>query len=125
MFRFIKQVDISTLMFFCSLSNVNPLEYVSISNQCKVRPKIVGFNSNRPIFYPFSLKVNKCSGNCNNISNPYAKIYKPDIVKNLNVKTFNLMILTNETRHIEWHEILIGYLKNIHRVLTLIYMKKH
>ena len=28
----------------------------------------------------------------------------PDIVKNLDVKVFNLMSRTNETRHIEWHE---------------------
>ena len=28
----------------------------------------------------------------------------PDIIKNLNVKVFNLVSRTNETRHIEWHE---------------------
>ena len=28
-----------------------------------------------------------------------------DVVKNLNVKVFNLMSRTNETKHIEWHEI--------------------
>ena len=28
----------------------------------------------------------------------------PDVVKNLNVKVFNLMSRTNETRHIEWYE---------------------
>ena len=28
----------------------------------------------------------------------------PDVVKNLNVKVFNLMSRTNETRHIEWNE---------------------
>ena len=27
-----------------------------------------------------------------------------DVVKNLNVKVFNLMSRTNEARHIEWHE---------------------
>ena len=105
MFRFIKQIFISTLMFFSSLSNVNPLECVSMETQeCKVWPKIVNISSNDPIFYPFSIKVNKCSGNCNNISDPYAKICTPDIVKNLNVKVLNLMTLTNEMRHIEWHE---------------------
>ena len=48
--------------------------------------------------------VNKCSGNCNNINDPYAKICTPNIVKHLNVKVFNLITLTNETRHIKWHE---------------------
>ena len=105
MFEFIKKVFVSSLMFFGSLSNVNPLECVSMKNQeCKVRPEIVNINSNNPIFYPFSIKTNKCSHNCNNISDPHARICVPDIIKNLKVKVFNLMSLTNETRHIEWHE---------------------
>ena len=29
----------------------------------------------------------------------------PDVVKNLNVKVFNLISGTNETRHIQWHEM--------------------
>ena len=74
------------------------------NQECKVRPKIVSINSNNPIFYPFSVKVNKCSGNCNNINDPYARICVPDFVKNLNVKVFNLMSRTNDTRSIEWHE---------------------
>ena len=48
--------------------------------------------------------MNKCSGNCNDINDPYARICFPDVVKNLNIKLFNLMTRTNETRHIEWHE---------------------
>ena len=38
------------------------------------------------------------------INDPYAKMCVPDVVKNLNVKVFNLMSRTNETRHIKWHE---------------------
>ena len=92
-------------MFFSSLSNINPLECISVKNQeCKLRPEIVDVSSNDPIFYPFSIRVNKCSGNCNSINDPYARICTPNIAKNLNVKVFNLMTLTNETRHIKWHE---------------------
>ena len=99
MFRFIKQIFISALMYFGNLSNVNPLECVSMKNlKWKARTEIVNINSNNPIFYPFSIKVNKCNGNCNNINDPYAKICVPDTVKDLNVKVFNLMTLTNETR---------------------------
>ena len=91
-------------MYFGNLSNINSLECVSMKNQeCKVRPQIVDINSNNSIFCPFSIKINKCSGNCNNINDPYAKICVPDTVKDLNVKIFNLMTLTNETRHIKWH----------------------
>ena len=47
-------------MFFGGLSNMNPLECVSMNNQkCKVRPEIVNFNSNEPLFYPFSIKTSK------------------------------------------------------------------
>ena len=34
----------------------------------------------------------------------YAKICVPNVVKKLNVKIFNLMSRTNETRYIDWHE---------------------
>ena len=105
MFRFIKQVFISALMYFGNLSCVNSLEWASMKNQeCKLRPEIININSNNPIFYPFSIKVNKCNGNCNNINDPYARICVPDTVKNLTVKVFYLMTLTNETRYIKWHE---------------------
>ena len=55
------------------------------------------------MFFPFSIKISKYSGSCNNINDPYAKLCLPD-VKSLNVRTFNLMSRTNETRYIEWHE---------------------
>ena len=91
--------------FFGSLSSVNPLECVSINNQeCKVRPEIINVISNDPLFYPFSIKTSKCSGICNNINNPYAKLCVPNIVKNSDIKVFNLTSRTNETRHVKWHE---------------------
>ena len=105
MFKFIKEIFISTVTLFNSILNVNPLECISMKSQeCKVRPEIVNISSNNPIFYPFSIKINKCSGNCNNINDPYAKICVPNIIKNLNAKVFNLITLTNETRQIKWHE---------------------
>ena len=104
MSRFIKQTFISAMMFFSSLPNINPLECISINQECKARRKIVNVNSNNPIFYPFSIKISKCTGNCNNINDPYARTCIPDTVKNLNVKVFNLMSRTNETKFIKWHE---------------------
>ena len=56
------------------------------------------------MFYPFNIEINKCSGSCNNINDPYAKLCVPDIIKNINVKVFNLMSRINETRHIIWYE---------------------
>ena len=77
-----------------------------MSNQeCKIRPQIVKLNSDEPLFFPFSIETSKCSGSCNNINNPYAKLCVPHVVKNLNLKVFNLMSRTNETKHIERHEM--------------------
>ena len=91
MFSFVKKVFVLGLTILSS-SITGALECISIKNQqCKVRPNIVDVSSNNPIFYPFSVKVNRCSGNCNNINDPYAKIFVPNIVKNLTVKVFNLM----------------------------------
>ena len=42
-------------------------------------------------FIHLVLKQVKCSGICNNINDPYAKIYVPGAVTDLNVKVFNLM----------------------------------
>ena len=66
----------------------------------KVRPEIINANSDEPEFYPFSFETSKCSGSRNDINDPYAKVCVPDVVKKLNIKVFNLMSRTNETRHI-------------------------
>ena len=74
------------------------LKCISINNQeCKVRSEIVNVNSNKPVFFPFSIKTSKCSGTCNNINDPYAKICVPDVVKNVNVKVFNLELMNQDT----------------------------
>ena len=102
MFSFVIKVLVLGITVLSS-SIIDVLNCVSMNNQeCKVRPKIMDTNSNNPMFYPFSSKVNKCSGNCNNINDP--KICVPDIVKDLHVRVFNLMSRNNETRHIEWHQ---------------------
>ena len=93
------------LFFSFNVLNVNSLECVSMNNQeCKARTKTININNNKPVIYPFSIKVNKCSGSCNNINDPYAKVCVPDVVKNINVKVFNLMSFSNQTKHTEWHE---------------------
>ena len=62
MFRFVKKAFALITTLF-NLSYVNSLQYVSVRNQeCKARPKIIDVSSNDPIFYPYSIKVNKYSG---------------------------------------------------------------
>ena len=81
------------MMFFgCNISSVDSLKCVSVNNQeCKVRPEIININSSEPLFYPYTIKINKCSDSCNKINDPYSKMCLPDVVKNINVKVFNLM----------------------------------
>ena len=87
MFRFIKKVLVVAISFL----SCNALKYVSMNNQeCKVRPEIIKINSNEPLFCPYSFKISKCS--------------VPDVSKNMNVKVFNLISTTNETRYIKRHE---------------------
>ena len=87
-FRFVKKVFsiglpiLSNFTKANSLLNAIPLNSVSMKNQeCRIRSQVINVNSNNPIFYPFSIKTSKCSGNCNDINNPYAKICVPDVKK--------------------------------------------
>ena len=106
MLGFIKEVFLTAMTFFSfTPSNVNSLECVSIKNQeCKIRSEIININTNEHMFFPFSIKVNKCSESCNNINHSYNKLRAPDIIKNINIKLVNLMSRINGTRHIIQHE---------------------
>ena len=52
------------------------------------------------LFFPLSIKVNKCGGDFNNINDPIAKLCVPDIVRDMNIKVFNLLARINETRKV-------------------------
>ena len=102
-FSFVKKVFVLGLTVLLNFTNA--LECISMRNQeCKVRPEIININSNNSIFYTFSIKISKWSGNCNNINDSYARTCISDTVKNLNVKAFNSISLINETRSVKWHE---------------------
>ena len=62
---------------FINLFNVlriKTLACVSVINQKYMsRPKIINLNAHQPVFYPLSIKINKCGGDCNNINDPMAK----------------------------------------------------
>ena len=95
-----------TMSFFsCNELNTIPLKCVSMNNQeYRIMPEIININSNEPTFHPYSIEVNRCSGSCNNINDPYAKLCVPDAVKKIHLRVFNLMSRTNEIKHIKWHE---------------------
>ena len=67
------------------------LECVSFVNQkCMPRPKILDINKGvgEALFYPYNVQVNKCSGSCNTLDNPMAKLCVPGIVKRVKKRKF-------------------------------------
>ena len=77
MIQFIKKVFFTglTVLSSVNLLTITPLRCISTTNQeCKVRPEIVNVNSDELVFYPFSIKTNKCIASCKNISDSYAKM---------------------------------------------------
>ena len=91
MFGFIKKCFFTAMTFFSyNVLNGNSLERISMNNQeCKIRPEIINVNTNEPLFYPNSIKINGCKGSCNTINDPYAKMCVPDQIKN---KVFNVKV---------------------------------
>ena len=54
---------ISLLANLFDTVKVKALDCVSVVHEkCMARPKIIQTNANEPVFYPFSIKVNKCGG---------------------------------------------------------------
>ena len=89
---------------FISLFNVlkvNALECVSVINQkCMPRPKILDVNegAGETLFYPYNVLVNKCSGSCDTINNPMAKLCVPGIVNRVNMQVYNFLMNLNEIK---------------------------
>ena len=79
----------------------NILNVISLNNQeCRAILEIININTKKPLFYPYSIKINRCSGSCNDINDPYAKLCVPDVAEGINVKVFNLISRTNKTSYL-------------------------
>ena len=90
-----------------NILKVRALECVSVVNQkCMPRPKILDVNEGvgEALFYPYNVLVNKCSGSCNTLDNPMAKLCVPVIIKRVNMQVYNFLIRLNETHNVLWHE---------------------
>ena len=90
-----------------SIIKTKALECVSVTNQkCMPRPKILDVNEDvgEALFYPYNVLVNKCSGSCNMLDNPIAKLCVPNIIKRVNMKVYNFLMMLNETRNVLWHQ---------------------
>ena len=84
MFSLIKKVVILVL----STISVSSYCLLLKNQECGVRKVII---DNDCISFPYKIKVDKCIGSCNDIDNPYFKICLPDAVKDITVKSFDLI----------------------------------
>ena len=64
MFGFVKTVFFVRLTILSSLTSINLLSCISMNNQeGKTRLQFVNVNGDESVFFPFSIKTSKCSGN--------------------------------------------------------------
>ena len=98
---------INLLISLFGIIKTKALECVSVINQkCMPRPKILDVNGGvgEALFYPYNVLVNECSGSCDTLDNPMAKLCVPNIIKRINMKVYNFLMTLNETRNVLWHE---------------------
>ena len=57
------------------------------NQECKTKPETVDIDSGEPRFYPYKIKVNKCSGSCDDTNAPFSKLCVSDVVKNIKHKS--------------------------------------
>ena len=59
-----KKKKFTAIIFFSfNILNVNSLKCVSMNNQeCQIRSEIINVNTNEPVFYPYSITINKVKG---------------------------------------------------------------
>ena len=94
---------ISLLISLFNIIKIKALECVSVVNQkCMPRPKILDVNEGigEALFYPYNVEVNKCSGSCNTLEDPMARLCVPNIIKNINMKVYSFVMRLNETRNV-------------------------
>ena len=90
-----------------SIIKTRALECVSVINRkCMPRPKILDVNEGvgEALFHPYNMLVNKCSGSCDTINDPMARLCVPNIIKRVNMKVYNFLMRLNETHNVLWHE---------------------
>ena len=75
--------------------------YLLKNQKCKVRKIIV---DNDYMTFPCKIGVNRCIGSCNDKDNPYFKVCLPDSVKNISIKSFDLLSKKNILKNISFHK---------------------
>ena len=66
------------------------------------RRKILDVNEGvgEALCYRYNVLVNKCSGSCDTINDPMARLCVTNIIKRVNMKVYNFLMRLNETRDV-------------------------
>ena len=94
---------ISLLISLFGIIKTKELECVSVVNQkCMPRPKILDVNEGvgEALLYPYNVLVNKYSGSCDTLDNPMTKLCLPNVIKRVNMRVYNFLMMLNETRNV-------------------------
>ena len=73
---------------------------VTKNQECSVKNVTV---DNDYMAYSYKIRVDKCIGSCNDKDNPYFKICLPDSIKNISVKSFDLLSKKNVLKDISFN----------------------
>ena len=98
--RFIRLLSLYTVGKFgesLAFNSKGPTKCVPINNQqFEARPRLVDTFSNKTLFYPFIVSVDKCGGDCSTIDDPiYARVCVANKVKNTTIKVYSLITGVN------------------------------
>ena len=79
-------------MFGGSLDSEGLIKCVYLNDRLyQARPRLVGINFDETVFYRFTVGVNKFSGSCVSIYDPFSRVCVPNKAKKkMNIKVFSL-----------------------------------
>ena len=105
---FIGLASACTIGFFgnsVAFNSEEPMKCVSLNNQSsQTRLTIVNINSDKVLFYSFTVSVNRSGGSCNTIDDQNPRVFVPNKAKNMNLKVLNLIPVVNKRKFLVQHE---------------------
>ena len=99
-------------MFIVLLSSIvnvsNHTKCVSLSNQkCMIQPTLINLHPNEYSqefhYYPFSVKLDRCTRSCNTLNDLSNKVCVPNKTEDLNISVFSMITGINELKTLTKH----------------------
>ena len=99
-------------MFFVLISDIvnasnNTKCILSSNHKCLIQPTLINLHPNvysqEFHYYPFSVKLDRCAGNCNTLNDLSNKVCVPNKTEGLNLRVFNVITELNESKILAKH----------------------